>query len=345
MSEICELPPFNINQAAQAVKNQFGIEASLSTLNGERDLNYLVTAESGQFVFKIANREESYAMLECQHQVLQHLATHRVMPQLASSIESLNGSVIETISSDDGSIYFCRLLSYVEGQLLSTVQPQSVELLSDIGKTLALIDRALHGFNHQALKRPLLWNMNDGLKTVGRFNPLLDNVSKRKLVAHFESQFHATVLPLIKNLRRGVIHNDANDNNVLVYEDNKQRVNGIIDFGDMVYSWLAVEPAVAAAYAMLGKDEPLDVAAALIEGYHNQLPLLEPEISALYHFITMRLCMSVCICAYQQSVEADNEYLSISEQPAWELLHRLRDISPAAALEIFHDACVNRQSR
>lgn len=345
MSKICELPPFNIDQAARAVKNQFGIEASLHVLNGERDLNYLVTAESDQFVFKIANREESHAMLECQHQALQHLATHQVVPQLASSIVSLNGSVVETISSDDGDKYFCRLLRYVEGQLLATVQPQSVELLIDIGKTLALIDRALHGFNHQALKRPLLWNMNDGLNTVGRFKPLLDNVSKRKLVAHFESQFHATVLPLLKNLRTGVIHNDANDNNVLVYEDDRQCVNSVIDFGDMVYSWLAVEPAVAAAYAMLGKDEPLEVAAAIIGGYHNQLPLLEPEISALYHFITMRLCMSVCICAYQRSVEPDNKYLSISEQPAWELLHRLRDISPAAALEIFRDACVNRQSR
>ena len=113
----------------------------------------------------------------------------------------------------------------------------------------------------------------------------------------------------------------------------------------MVYSWLAVEPSVAATYAILGKAQPLDVAASIIEGYHSRLALQDAEIRAIFNFICMRLCMSVCICAYQKSTEPDNEYLSISEQPAWDLLHQLRSISSATAIELFSDACANRQSR
>jgi len=108
----------------------------------------------------------------------------------------------------------------------------------------------------------------------------------------------------------------------------------------MVYSWLVVEPAVAAAYAMLNKDKPLDAAVAVIKGYHEQMALTENEIKVLFDFICMRLCMSVCICAYQQSIEPDNAYLRISEQPAWDLLHKLKSIPHVIAHKTFRDACM-----
>ena len=107
----------------------------------------------------------------------------------------------------------------------------------------------------------------------------------------------------------------------------------------MVHSWLAVEPAVAATYAMMGKDKPLDTAAAIIRGYHESLPLLQTEIEVLFELICMRLCMSVCICAHQKSIEPENEYLGISEKPAWKLLHHFRHIQPSIAQNLFREAC------
>ena len=352
MTATCVLPAFSADQAVLIVRDLFGIEGTIHRLNGERDLNYLLTTDRGRFVFKIANRDETYAMLECQHQVLERLAANKVMPQQASSVNSLNEKVIETITSDDGISHFCRVLRYVEGTLLSKLSAHTPELLIDLGKTLAKLDQSLQDFTHQALHRPLLWNMCDALNTLDRFKPFLTSDAKRALVDHFEVQFRNTVLPLHEGLRKGVIHNDANDNNVLVSGDirQQQRVSNIIDFGDMVYSWLAVEPAVAAAYAMLDKDKPLDAAVAIIQGYHDQLALSENEIKVLFDLICMRLCMSVCICAYQRSIEPDNAYLSISEQPAWDLLHKLKSIPHVLAHNTFRDACltptkVNHQSR
>ncbi len=341
MTATCVLPAFSIDQTLLIVRDLYGIEGTLNALNGERDLNYLLTTDGGRFVFKIANREESYAVLDCQHQVLQRLVADKVMSQQASSIKSLNQKVIETVTSDDGIDHFCRLLPYIEGRLLSEVDPHTPELLCDLGRTLAKLDQSLQDFTHQALHRSLLWSMDDVLDTLERFKPSLASDAKRALIEHFEVEFRKTVLPLQQILRKGVIHNDANDNNVLVSGDlaGQQRVSSIIDFGDMVYSWLAVEPAVAAAYAMLDKDKPLDAAVAIIRGYHDQLALTENEINVLFDFICMRLCMSVCICAYQQSIEPDNAYLRISEQPAWDLLHKLNSISHVIAHKTFLDAC------
>jgi Ser/Thr protein kinase RdoA (MazF antagonist) len=341
MTEICILPDFTTEQTAEIIERLYGLRGTLRVLNGERDLNFLLHTENGQYVFKIANQDEPYGMLECQHQVLQRLGVDNVMPRQASSIESVNGRAIEVVVNESGIHHYCRMLSYVEGQLLSSVNPHNPELLEDLGKTLAQIDMSLQGFTHEALERPLLWNMSDALTTLERFKPLLASDHRRKLITYFESHFRDSVLPLARVLREGVIHNDANDNNVLVDDDQSsgQHVTSIIDFGDMTYSWIAAEPAIAAAYAMLEKEEPLDAAAAIIKGYHAQLPLNKAEVSVLFDFICMRLCMSVCICAYQQSLEPDNEYLSISEKPAWSLLEILRDVIPEHATDLFRTVC------
>lgn len=341
MTETCILPDFTTEQATGIIERLYGLRGTLKDLNGERDLNFRLHTENGQYVFKIANQDEPYGMLECQHQVLQRLREHKVMLQLASSIESVNGRVIEVIISEPGTHHYCRMLSYVEGQLLSSINPHSPELLEDIGKTLAQLDLSLQGFAHEALDRPLLWNMSDALTTLEEFKPLLASDHRRNLITYFESHFRDRVLPLTSGLREGVIHNDANDNNVLVGDDQSsgQHVTSIIDFGDMMVSWIAAEPAIAAAYAMLGKENPLDAAIAIIKGYHAQLPLNEAEVSVLFDFIYMRLCMSVCICAYQRSSEPDNEYLSISEQPAWALLEMLRDVIPEHVTELFRKVC------
>jgi Ser/Thr protein kinase RdoA (MazF antagonist) len=341
MTEICILPDFSTDQAAEIIERLYGLRGTLKVLNGERDLNYLLQTENGQYVFKIANQDEPYGMLECQHQVLQRLKERKVMLQQASSIESVNGRAIEIIISEPGIHHYCRMLSYVEGQLLSSVNPHSQELLEDLGKTLAQIDLSLNGFTHETLARPLLWKMSDVLTTLERFKPLLASDHQRKLIEYFETHFSDRVLPSTRDLREGVIHNDANDNNVLVDDDQSSglHVTSIIDFGDMMYSWIVAEPAIAAAYAMLGKEEPLVAAVAIIKGYDTQLPLNEAETGVLFDLICMRLCMSVCICAYQQSLEPDNEYLSISEKPAWTLLEILRDVIPEHATDLFRAVC------
>jgi len=51
-----------------------------------------------------------------------------------------------------------------------------------------------------------------------------------------------------------------------------------IAFGDMVRSCLVGDLAVAAAYAMLGKPDPVAAAASIVRGYHRILPLAEDEM-------------------------------------------------------------------
>jgi len=341
MTTTCVLPDISIEQASAYIKQLFDLEGQLAPLNGERDLNFLVTTPSHRYVFKIANQDEPETMLGCQQQVFETLATNNVFSVDFATVKSTNGNSVETIHDSKGNGHFCRLLNYVDGCLLSSVNPHSPELLFDLGTTLGKLDRALFDFDHKALDRPLLWKMHDALDVVDRFKSMLDSDAKRDLIEYFTTGFRERVIPLDAMLRRSTIHNDANDNNVLVQATDAWTHNicSIIDFGDMVHSWTVAEPAIAAAYAMLDKDHPLETASAVVRGFHQEFPLDENEIHVLFDLICMRLCLSVCICAHQKSLEPDNEYLSISEKPAWQLLERLRAIPSSFAEYVFRQAC------
>jgi len=157
----------------------------------------------------------------------------------------------------------------------------------------------------------------------------------------FFLQFETGILPLLPKLRKSVIHNDANDHNILTESkgSNGAEISGIIDFGDMVHTYTICELAIACAYIMLGKADPLDSILDVVRGYHKTYPLQEGELEVLFYLICTRLCSSVTIAAYQQELQKDNEYLSISEQPAWNTLQKLIAINPEKAHQKFRKVC------
>ena len=292
MSDSCLLPDFDAQQSAAIALRLFALQGPMKLLHGERDLNYRVSDARGIFVFKIANAEESPDMLDCQHQAFERLQRERVFPLIACALQSVNGKQIETVRDAHGHRHYCRVLPFLEGRMWSEIAVSSSELLQDLGLNLARLDRALTGFSHPGLERPLLWNMETTGAGLAAYKPLLANDDERKLVEHFESGYLARVMTQQGQLRRGVIHNDANRENVIVDESGSQ-VTSIIDFGDMIHAWLVLEPAIAAAYAMLEQPDPMASAQALVGGYHRGLALTETEIGLLFDLIGMRLCMSV----------------------------------------------------
>ena len=151
--------------------------------------------------------------------------------------------------------------------------------------------------------------------------PCVD-AEEREICDYFLDRFETGVAPQLAALRASVIHNDANDWNVLV-AGNGQEISGLIDFGDALHTALICELAVAAAYAILETDDPLGAVAHMIGAYHEELPLLPAEVDLLFDLIAMRLVTSVTISAERRPRIDGNPYLNISEKPAWDMLRRL----------------------
>ena len=147
----------------------------------------------------------------------------------------------------------------------------------------------------------------------------LEKDEQQKTVAHFLNEYEQHVSPL--DLRMAVIHNDGNDYNVLI--NGKGETTGIIDFGDTVYSYQVAEPAVCMAYVGLEKDDPFSAMAQVLKGYHSVFRLHDAEINAAIYLSCVRLCISVTMSAWRMKLFPENEYLSVSQKPAWDLLQKL----------------------
>ena len=142
------------------------------------------------------------------------------------------------------------------------------------------------------------------------------------------------------HLRKGINYNDAHEHNLLV-DNNYANSNiiGVIDFGDAIYTHKINELAIACAYACMYAPEPLRVASHVIKGYHKYFRLQENEVEVLFSLISARLLITVSSAAWNRHQEPDNEYHSISEQPAWDLLEKWREIAPSLAHYTFRSAC------
>ena len=149
---------------------------------------------------------------------------------------------------------------------------------------------------------------------------------------------------LFAGLRRSAIHNDPNDHNVLVGggddpDARHQCIVALVDFGDMVHSVTVADLAIAIAYAVLDKPDPLAAAAAIVRGYHAANPLTTVELDALFGLTCLRLCVSVAVAADQQRQRPDDAYLNISQASIRRTLPRLAAIPPALAVATFRRAC------
>jgi len=314
------------------VSEHFGVEAlSIKKMAGYESLNYLVKTKEAKYVFKhYLNDGEIGAQLLAESEVLLELS--EAFPTLyPHSILAKDGNYVIALDNAE----HIRLLTFLEGTLLAeTVQTPT--LLTSFGQFLARMDQALLGHKSITLEaRKINWDLQYCLRNQ-RLAYAIESPNKRKIVDYYFLQFRECVLPHITYLRKSVIHNDANDWNVLCEGD---KVSGIIDFGDMVYAPLINELAIALMYVMVEVEQPIQAATTVIKAYHNILPLQEKELDCLFYLIAGRLCTSVCNSAYGRQENPDNAYISVSEKGAWALLETFLTINPIFATNEFKKAC------
>src|SRR5437773_8155338 len=283
-------------------------------------------------------REQSFIDMQCR--ALRHLAQCAPQLPLPRVIPNRQDELFSSTVVADGAARLVWLLTFVNGTVLAKVRPHTTELLGDLGRFLGKMDAALQSFAHPAAHRELKWDSSRAAWIKEYVKHMADS-KRRALVERFLALYEAEVVPTLPRLGRSVIYGDANDPDVRVSEPWPQprKIAGLIDFGDMHHGLTTSEPAIAAAYAILGKEDPLQAAAAIVAGYHGAFPLDEVELSVLYALIAARLAVSVTNSAHCKTLKPDDPYVTVSEAPAWEALERLAKIHPRFAHYTFRAAC------
>ncbi len=319
----------------QTIEQEFGIDVqSTKKLDGYDNANYHIVASSKEeYIYKTYKYSSPIRdVVLAENEVLLFLQSE-FHSQIPKPIPFRDKSYIKTLDSDQGTVV-CRMLSFLKGKFLGDAD-HTPALFKSLGTFLGSLDVKLSDFTNYTLQaRQWEWDLQY-VDLNRKYIDEIPNPKDRNVVSYFFNQFEEHVRPVIPDLRKQIIHNDANEWNVLIRDG---EISGIIDFGDLAHTFLINELAIAITYACYDKENPLEWATIIVKAYNEVLPLEEKEINILYYLIASRLCTSVCNSAHARITNPENSYASVSEKSAWKMIYRWLAISPINAENEFRKA-------
>ncbi|WDE09345.1 aminotransferase class III-fold pyridoxal phosphate-dependent enzyme [Thalassomonas viridans] len=333
-------PTFNDAEILKVLADDYQLSGSLKALPGYCDQNFILTTRDQQnYIVKVANAAEPLLEIEMQNAAMAHLTAKDIA--VPHALANNRQGQISTIANEQGQSFHLRVLSFLPGQFYAqtAAEKHNAALWQDLGKFVGKMDLALEDFSHSGAYRFLEWDLAQGYGICQQKKQHLD-AEQYRLVESFLSLYQTQTLPLLSQLPQGVIHNDANDHNILVDDVEQPKViAGLIDFGDMVHSHVINELAITCAYALMGQERPLTALKTIVAAYHEQRPLQAVELEVLYSLIALRLCTTLCNAALALKQNPENAYLQVSVKPALHLLERLKALNPFAVLCQLRQAC------
>ncbi|MEY8840079.1 aminotransferase class III-fold pyridoxal phosphate-dependent enzyme, partial [Cribrihabitans sp. XS_ASV171] len=322
-----------------ALRRHWGIEAELSALDGEYDLNFRAQATNGKsYVFKVMRPVCPAGLVEMQLAALAHL--HDTAPGLPfpAVIPALDGATLPSLTDADGEPRLCWLQEALPGRCYAKSFPKTQELIARLGRVLGATDRAMERFDHPELHRDFKWNLTRS-GWIAEHVDAVEDPSRRALIEEITRDFN-TIKDTLAALPHQAIHNDANDYNILVEGElsDPRKISGLIDLGDMCAAPRICELAIAGAYVVLDHPKPEQALAALVRGYHSANRLSVEEIDLIWPLLRMRLAVSVVNSTIESAANPDDPYVTISQAPAWRFLEN-RSVTGALIPARLRAAC------
>lgn len=323
--------------AAAMALEHYGVKGTTKQLDGYEDLNFMLLTEEGtRFIIKLTTNQDFETLLRVQNKVLSELSsqptTERKYP---NALESLSGSKMIKIQDVNGRPYLLRMLEFVEGEFLANVD-YTDEMLRSLGAFVATMDKAMMAMHHPELIGVTHEWDHAHFLDIEQYMDALPEPKQKRLIAYCFLQYKEVALPVLKPLRKTLLHNDPNDWNVLVQNG---KVSGIIDFGDLVHTHLVCELGILIGYTAQKAEDPLACAARIIEGYAAVVPLQEEELRVVYYLAIARMCTTIVMAAHSSKLSPDNEYIGVHFDSAWALLQKWMAISPIRAENTFREVC------
>ncbi len=305
-------------RAAAVAAAHFDIIGEATELPGEVDTNFRIRSGDESYVLKISPDSTTASLLAARQFAMIRLAAAGVPYQFPHP--PVGGEAIVALP-EGGS---ATMVTWVPGVPFADAG-RPIELAGGIGLLAGTVVRVLEGFHHPALHRESHWNLATAPTVLRELGPHVVNPADRALIDDILDRLIVQI-PKLQQLPKQVIHGDINDLNIMVVDG---EIVGLIDFGDLTYSWRIAEVAIAATYTMLDQDDPLDIAAEVVAGYAQIGAVSAVEAELIYDLIRARLAVSACVAASR--ADQGNPHHVVSEQAVWELLERLDYVDSIAA--------------
>ncbi|WP_199253925.1 aminotransferase class III-fold pyridoxal phosphate-dependent enzyme [Mycolicibacterium mengxianglii] len=332
--------PLEPDEALEVVSSAFGLAVSHPvTLGGEFDQNLRVTDPTGRhYLVKVSALPDAGPSTADWHErILLHLQTTAPELPLPRLIPALGGHRYVIAPTSKGDRMF-RVLSWLTGAPLAE-QEHSDELLGELGRVAGLVSNALASMPEPSTAITHDWDMRRARDVVDRSIGAVDDPQQQADVSEVMRWFD-TIEPLLADLPRGVAHQDLNDSNILATTDpdGRQRISGVLDIYDALYTARVAELAVATGYALVRKQDPMHVAQLVVAGFNAVAPLTDDELAAVFPLAAARLAMNA-VTWTQRNANTRNDHGARRMQHTWPALAKVARIDPDYAEAALRVAC------
>jgi hydroxylysine kinase len=327
------------DQAERIATEQYGLIGRAEWLWGEKDSNYRLSLGDGTtYLLKVLNPAEDPVVTSMHSEALLHVERADPSIPVQRIVRTLDGQPNFRMTADDGTSRNVRVVTFVPGTAQKTAATSRVQR-HRIGELMGRMQLALRDFHHAAQHHRITWDMKHAMgmrDLVGVFTEIEHRTRLEAIIDGFES----AVAPRQHTLPAQVIHNDFNQENILVGTDDPDAITGIIDFGDMVHAPIVFDVAVGAAYQMGEEDDPVMAMGDFLRGYSTVNKLGAQEIEVLYPAILMRLVMRIAIPEWRSHLfPQDRERLTRNSPTVWRQLERLDRYATNDVLQQLAAAC------
>jgi 4-aminobutyrate aminotransferase-like enzyme/Ser/Thr protein kinase RdoA (MazF antagonist) len=288
-------PPIGTAAAQNLARGVYGVSAVAVPLQGERDRNFKLIGQQGEYLLKVLDPATSTAAVECQVLAMAHLVEQAPELPIPRIIQTQARTAIGH-AEVDGAVYRVLMMDFMPGELVTT-QAAGFRLLGTIGQTLGRLDHALRGFFHAALSQPIVWDVRRAPALLQHVDYLAAPATQRLVRGALEAIIEQAAS--LRSLRAQAIHGDFHPCNVLVNAE-RDACTGVLDFGDMIHAPRVLDPAVTMAEFLIQGAARLDQIDAVLAGYCSAEPLEGEEIDALYDLITARIAVALLVIAWRR---------------------------------------------
>jgi 4-aminobutyrate aminotransferase-like enzyme/Ser/Thr protein kinase RdoA (MazF antagonist) len=336
----------DIRRLAELLAREWGIAGQVGELGSFEAGNFTVDAGGERFVLKLADRESSVA-LELEHAAMHALASPDFPYGVPGLVQTKGERPADSVELDSVRV---RVLTWVQGRPLSEVPHLDRAVLAELGRLAARSAAVLSDLVVPGTPTDSKWDPRHAPQVVDRVSRD-ESGAVRQLLARAVEPVSGLVGSIGDSLPSQAIHGDITDFNVVCRVGDQGEVipTGLIDFGDVTWSWRVCEVAVTCeAVAAREPTDPLPAMLAVLGGYREVQELDEQEVDALWPLILGRA--AACAALSKQFLRtAPSPYLERMHSLDWGALDALRalpdGLAAAAIRSLFGLAPVPRMTR
>lgn len=319
-------------EAASLLLERWGLIASMTEIGSLGDQVFEgALQDGGRVALKVYAIGQDTEALDAERAAVEQLKA--AFPELALplDINPLDDQLVRV----HGRI--ARVVEWVNGETLGKAAYLTPDTIVELGRTAGRCTAGLATFGHPGLARESPWDLKSALSTLAEARgELPDSVSP--LVDQALAVLHVSKQRLdLDQLPQQAVHCDVTDWNVLGSKraDSSFAITGIIDFGDMVWTWRACE-IVAAAHAAIAREphDPLGALLSALSGYREIVSMTETEAECLWHLMLRRAAVCAALESIEHASDPTNGYVAHLATMDVAALQAMLAIHPAHAAAV-----------